>query len=83
MLLIQLIGFLAFQFSPSIAFEPVAVGKPYMHANDGRRVSVQIMRSSQNIYPLYTGRLFHCDMLDESNCPFRGVRSILSHLFKF
>ena len=23
--------------------------------------------------PLYTGRLFHCDMLDESVCHFRGV----------
>ena len=28
--------------------------------------------------PLSTGRLFHCYMLDESICHFRGVGSILS-----
>ena len=33
--------------------------------------------------PLYTGRLFHCYMLDESICHFRGVRSILLLLFYF
>ena len=27
--------------------------------------------------PLYTGRLFHCYMLDESICHLRGVRSTL------
>ena len=27
--------------------------------------------------PLYTGGLFHCYMLDESICQFRGVGSIL------
>ena len=30
------------------------------------------------INPFYTGRLFHCFMLDESICHFRGVGSILS-----
>ena len=34
-------------------------------------------------YTLYTGWLFHCYMLNESICHFRGVRSILSHLFYF
>ena len=34
-------------------------------------------------YPWYTGGLFHCYMLDESICHFRGVRSILSLLFNF
>ena len=29
---------------------------------------------------LYTGGLFHCHMLDESICHFRGVGSILSLL---
>ena len=38
---------------------------------------------SKKVYPLYTGRLFHCDMLDESICHFSGVRSILSLLFYF
>ena len=33
--------------------------------------------------PLYTGRLFHCYMLVESICHFRGVMSILSLLFYF
>ena len=33
--------------------------------------------------PLYTGRLFHCYMLDTSSCHCRGVRSILSLLFYF
>ena len=31
----------------------------------------------------YTGGLFHCYMLDESICHFRGVMSILSLLFYF
>ena len=35
------------------------------------------------IKPLYTGRLFHCYMLGESICHFRGVMSILSLLFSF
>ena len=30
---------------------------------------------------LYTGRLFHCYMLDESICHFSAVRSILLPLF--
>ena len=33
------------------------------------------------INPLYTGGFFHCYMLDESICRFRGVGSILLHLF--
>ena len=33
--------------------------------------------------PLYTGRLFHCYMLDQSICHFRYVGSILSLLFYF
>ena len=33
--------------------------------------------------PLDTSGLFHCYMLDESICYFRGVRSILSLLFYF
>ena len=33
--------------------------------------------------PLYTGRLFHCYMLDESIFHFRDVRSMLSLLFYF
>ena len=33
------------------------------------------------ICPLYTGRLFHCYILDKSICHFKGVRSILSLLF--
>ena len=35
------------------------------------------------VNPLYTGRLFHCYMLDESLCHFRGVRSTLSLLLYF
>ena len=35
------------------------------------------------VNPLYTGRLLHCYMLDESICRFRGVMSILSLLFYF
>ena len=31
--------------------------------------------------PLDSGGLFHCHMLDESTCHFRGIRSILSLLF--
>ena len=38
---------------------------------------------SIHLNPLYTARLFHCYMLDESNCHFRGVRSILSLSFYF
>ena len=37
----------------------------------------------QNINPLYAGGLFHCYILYESFCHFRGVRSILSLLFYF
>ena len=33
--------------------------------------------------PIYTSRLFHCCMLDESTCQFRNVGSILSILFFF
>ena len=33
--------------------------------------------------PLYTCRLFHCNIMDESICDFRGVRSVLSVLFFF
>ena len=33
------------------------------------------------INPSYTGGLFHCYMLDNSICHFRGVRSILSFSF--
>ena len=32
---------------------------------------------------LYSGGLTHCYILDESVCPFRGVRSILAPLFYF
>ena len=35
------------------------------------------------VKPLYTVGLFHCYMLDESICHFRGVRSILLLLFHF
>ena len=35
----------------------------------------------QGINPLYTGRLFHCYMLDKSICHFRGFESISSLLF--
>ena len=28
------------------------------------------------VNPLYTGRLFHCNIVDESSCHFRGVGSI-------
>ena len=34
-------------------------------------------------HPLYTGGLFHCYILDEFNCNFRDVGSILSLLFFF
>ena len=34
-----------------------------------------------DIDPLYTGRLFHCFILDESIYQFRGVGCILSLLF--
>ena len=34
--------------------------------------------SHKVIILLYTGRLFHCYMFDESICHFRGVGSILS-----
>ena len=33
--------------------------------------------------PMYTGRLFHCHMLDESICHCRGIGSMLSLLFYF
>ena len=33
--------------------------------------------------PFYTGRLFHCYLLDESTCHFRDVGSIMSLLFYF
>ena len=33
--------------------------------------------------PLYTGERFHCHMLEESICDFRGVGSVLSLLFYF
>ena len=36
-----------------------------------------------NIHILYTSRLFHCYMMDEFICHFRGVGSILSLLFCF
>ena len=40
--------------------------------------------NSETVFnPLYTGRLFHCYMLEESICHFRGVRSTLSLLFYF
>ena len=39
--------------------------------------------SSNKINPLYTGRVFHCCMLDESICHFRGVGSVLLLLFYF
>ena len=42
---------------------------------------VKIVGSSIN--PWYTGRLFHCYILDESICHLRDVRSILSLLFYF
>ena len=54
--------------------------------------SMQVMRTSLNmsiteillsINPLYTGRLFHCLMLDESICHFRSVMSNLSLFFNF
>ena len=32
---------------------------------------------------MYTGRLFHCYMLDESICHFMGVRSVLSLILFF
>ena len=35
------------------------------------------------INPLYTGRFFHCYMLDESTCHLEDVGSILSLLFYF
>ena len=31
--------------------------------------------------PLYTGGLYHCYMLDESICHFRGVRAIFGFYF--
>ena len=37
--------------------------------------------SADPINPLYTGGLFHCYMVDESNRHFMGVWSILSVLF--
>ena len=33
--------------------------------------------------PLYTGRLFHCYKLDEYISHFRGIGSVLLHLFWF
>ena len=35
------------------------------------------------VNPLYTGRLFHCYMLDKSVSHFTGMGSILSLLFYF
>ena len=32
---------------------------------------------------LYTGRLFHCFILEETICHFRGIRSIVLLLFYF
>ena len=36
-----------------------------------------------NFNPLYTGGLFHCYMLNESTCHFRGVRSNLLLFYYF
>ena len=41
------------------------------------------IRINTVINPLYTGGLFHCYMLDESICRFRGVRFILLLLIYF
>ena len=35
------------------------------------------------VNPLYTGRLFYCYKLDETNCYFRGDGSVVSLLFYF
>ena len=35
--------------------------------------------SQISLQPIYTSRLFHCYMLDESICHFRDVRSILCY----
>ena len=39
--------------------------------------------SKQQFNPLYSSGLFHCYMLDESICHFRGVGSVLSLFFYF
>ena len=45
--------------------------------------TVKVSVPSLVLKPLYTDRLFHCYMLGESICHFRGVGSILSLLFYF
>ena len=40
-------------------------------------------RAPAHFNPLYTDRLLHCYMLDESICHFKGVGSILSFLLYF
>ena len=42
-----------------------------------------LLPDSKLLNPLYTGELFHCYMLDELICHFRGVRSIVLLLFNF
>ena len=44
-------------------------------------IKLEFVRTGQSVVnPLYTNGLFHCYMLDESICHFRGVGSILSLL---
>ena len=49
---------------------------------NGRKTTTQQQQQSSH-NPLYTGGFFHCYMLEESNCHFRGVGYILSLKFYF
>ena len=40
-----------------------------------------LMYNKGSINPLYTDGLFHCYMLEEFICHFRGVRSLFCHLY--
>ena len=46
-------------------------------------IQLPLQNGTKYFNPLYTGRLFHCYMLDESICHFRGVWTIMLLLFYF
>ena len=62
------------------------MSSPFLQANIHLSLAKDIMLLHlvvHQINPLYTGGLFHCYMLDESICHFRGVGSILLLSFSF
>ena len=55
----------------------------FYQKSEPRLLDEDLEQVSRIFDPLYTGGLFHCHMLDESICHFRGVGTILSLLFFF